>query len=178
MKTVIYGFGIAGKWAVDQFDEVLAFIDTDQKKCGVSFKNVEVQEPSYLSKFDWATTQLIVSVVDIAAVIPIIEDAGVTNWLPLSNFIDLDVPFSNSTGESDSFLRYSLQTVKACQESHLHGGKVFIRSVDLVITEKCTLKCKDWNLMQFVSPRNIDSLAVWVSAYKKMPCYQRGKGYG
>ena len=158
MNTVIYGFGIAGKWAVSHFDEVVAFVDTDMKKSGDDFLGISVEGPSYLDTLDYSETQVVVSVVDIMDVVPILEKKGVKNWVPLSSFIDLESPLVNGTGESDSFLSYSLQTVKACQEAYLSADALFIRSVDLVITEKCTLKCKDCaNLMQFfVSPKNID----------------------
>ena len=42
MKKVIYGFGISGKWAADQFDDVVAFVDTDIKKHGECYRGVTV----------------------------------------------------------------------------------------------------------------------------------------
>ena len=113
----------------------------------------------FLRSIDDKTTEVIVSVVDIMDVVPLLDKCGVSNWKPLSHFIDFDLPLVNSTEESDSFLAYSLKTVKSCQESYLDNDALFIRSVDLVITEKCTLKCRDCaNLMQFFeSPKNIDA---------------------
>ena len=32
--VIIYGFGIAGRWAVEKFDSVIGFVDTDKKKMG------------------------------------------------------------------------------------------------------------------------------------------------
>lgn len=159
MKKVIYGFGISGKWAADQFDDVVAFVDTDIKKHGDCYRGVTVYGPAFLRSIDDKTTEVIVSVVDIMDVVPLLDKCGISNWKPLSHFIDFDLPLVNSTEESDSFLAYSLKTVKSCQESYLDNDALFIRSVDLVITEKCTLKCRDCaNLMQFFeSPKNIDA---------------------
>ena len=103
MNTVIYGFGIAGKWAVSHFDEVVAFVDTDMKKSGDDFLGISVEGPSYLDTLDYSETQVVVSVVDIMDVVPILEKKGVKNWVPLSSFIDLESPLVNGTGESDSF---------------------------------------------------------------------------
>ena len=32
--VIIYGFGIAGRWAIEKFDSVIGFVDTDKKKMG------------------------------------------------------------------------------------------------------------------------------------------------
>ena len=65
MKKVIYGFGISGKWAADQFDDVVAFVDTDIKKHGECYRGVSVSGPAFLRSIDDKTTEVIVSVVDI-----------------------------------------------------------------------------------------------------------------
>ena len=73
MNTVIYGFGIAGKWAVSHFDKVVAFVDTDMKKSGDDFLGISVEGPSYLDTLDYSETQVVVSVVDIMDVVPILK---------------------------------------------------------------------------------------------------------
>ena len=73
MKKVIYGFGISGKWAADQFDDVVAFVDTDIKKHCECYRGVTVSGPAFLRSIDDKTTEVIVSVVDIMDVLPLLD---------------------------------------------------------------------------------------------------------
>jgi hypothetical protein len=97
---------------------------------------------------------VVVTVVDIFDVIPILNHFRV-KWIALSELLEegavaVNVIKSNTTAESTEFVQYSLDTVLACQRAFLDTKSFYLRSVDLVITEKCTLKCKDCaNLMQF-----------------------------
>jgi organic radical activating enzyme len=85
-------------------------------------------------------------------------------WIPLTKLIDINNfdLIKNETSESNKFLKYSIDTVLECQNAALQEDSFYIRSVDLVITEKCTLKCKDCaNLMQFYNhPVNYDQQKV------------------
>jgi hypothetical protein len=64
----------------------------------------------------------------------------------------------NLTSESDEFIEYTLKAVELCHKSFLNKDKKFLHSVDIVISEKCTLNCKDCsNLMQYYEDaKNID----------------------
>jgi hypothetical protein len=54
------------------------------------------------------------------------------------------------------FEEYAINTCIACQNSHIHK-KTFMRSLDIVVTERCTLKCRDCsNLMQhYENPKDL-----------------------
>ncbi|MDB4852061.1 radical SAM protein [Alphaproteobacteria bacterium] len=157
--VIIYGFGIAGRWAIEKFDSVISFVDTDKKKWGKTHKGVKVHSPDYLKTLDLTKTLVVVAAVDIFDVVPNLQRLNVSSWASLTEFIEENDAVTNCTGESDSFLAYSIETVKNCHAAYFNESKLVLRSVDLVITEKCTLKCKDCaNLMQFFdSPRNFDS---------------------
>lgn len=157
--VIIYGFGIAGRWAIEKFDSVIGFVDTDKKKWGKTHKGVKVFSPNYLKTLDLTKTQVVIAAVDIFDIVPNLRRLNVSNWASLAEFIEENDTVTNCTGESDTFLAYSIETVKNCHAAYFNESKLVLRSVDLVITEKCTLKCKDCaNLMQFFdSPRNFDS---------------------
>ncbi len=161
-QVFIYGFGISGRWAADIIKNVVGFIDTDCKKWGKSHSGISVFGPDILDNKDTGKITVIVAVVDIFDVLPLLKRKGVKNWRALSEFIDTKNLMINKTGESDEFLSYSLNTVKKCQNESLLEETFFVRSIDLVITEKCTLKCKDCaNLMQFFdNPQTMDSTSV------------------
>ena len=52
--------------------------------------------------------------------------------------------------EDKSYVEYSLKAVESCHKSYFSTKKLFLKSIDIIITEKCSLKCKDCsNLMQY-----------------------------
>jgi organic radical activating enzyme len=153
-KIIIYGFGITGKWLSDNLSCEF-IIDTDSKKWGAKYNNKEVMSPSVLADIDLSDYIIIVTVVDLFDVIPLLKFYN-ANWKSLSDFIVQKYSIGiNLTNESDEFLKYSIDTVLKCQSASKDLDTFYIRSVDLVITEKCTLKCKDCaNLMQFYDKPN------------------------
>ena len=148
-NIIIYGFGITGKWLSSQLDTKM-IVDTDLKKWGESFAGADVVSPDALRTLNKESDVVIVTVVDIFDVIPLLNFYGV-HWISLVEVLADNYSIaSNITGESDEFLKYSIDTVLQCQQASLNTDDFYLRSVDLVITEKCTLKCKDCaNLMQF-----------------------------
>ena len=158
LGIIIYGFGIAGRWASDRLKNVIGFLDTDRKKWGKQYNGISVYSPRFFEEIDTTQILVVVSAVDIFDIIPLLRAYNVSSWESLSKYINLREPLLNRTGENDSFLEYSLRTVKNCHDAFLSDESLCIRSVDLVITEKCTLRCKDCaNLMQFFEkPRNLE----------------------
>ena len=154
LKIIIYGFGITGKWLSDNINCDF-IIDTDSKKWGNVYNNKKVVSPSVLADINLTEYIVIVTVVDIFDVIPLLKYYN-AKWKSLSEILDENYLIGyNLTNESDEFLRYSIETVLKCQVAFRNPEKFYIRSVDLVITEKCTLKCKDCaNLMQFYEKPN------------------------
>ena len=52
----------------------------------------------------------------------------------------------------NNFVEYAVDTCILCHNSYLNPDKLFLRSVDIIITERCSLKCKDCsNLIQYYS---------------------------
>ena len=154
----IYGFGLSGKWLSDNIDKkVTAFIDTDIKKVGRSYNGINVISIDDAAKLLKINSEIIVTVVDIQDVIPILESFPNNKWSSLGLKLNNTKATNNLTGEKDSFIEYSLKAVENCHKSFFDKNKLYMRSIDLVITERCSLKCKDCaNLMQyFHSPINI-----------------------
>jgi hypothetical protein len=92
-----------------------------------------------------------------------LEDLGHYHWCPIVEFIkenefshyqDMlkgDLRKNHSGGEfTADFDVFVLQNMTISQEKYLDPNILFIRSVDLILTEKCSLKCVDCsNLMQY-----------------------------
>lgn len=157
-NIIVYGFGITGKWLSSEL-KAKFIVDTDIKKWGDNFDGIEVKSPDSLKGLDADVDIVVVTVVDIFDVLPLLDHYGV-KWISLAELLNENYEISlNTTAESNDFLRYSIDTVLSCQRAYLNKNSFYLRSVDLVITEKCTLKCKDCaNLMQFYEmPENYSS---------------------
>jgi organic radical activating enzyme len=94
---------------------------------------------------------LIIGAVDIHEILTIKKQTKLKDipWASLGKvakkFIDSN-KLSNPTG----FEKYSVDVVIECHTRLLDPKDLFLRSVDVMITEKCSLKCKDCaNLMQY-----------------------------
>ena len=155
----IYGFGIAGRWLAAQLGtKVKGFIDTDEKKRGREFCGIRVFSISEARELLFDDAVIINTVIDIQDVLDTIEQ------LPHARALALGLYLEHGTSkrvcgieESTEFLEYSLDAVEKCHKGFYDQNSLFLRSVDVVITERCTLKCKDCsNLMQYYPrPQNV-----------------------
>ena len=69
-----------------------------------------------------------------------------------------DFSKGNNTEYSIEHIKYLVSTALHHHQNYLHPEKLSVQSVDLMITEKCSMKCKDCsNLMQYYEhPENAD----------------------
>jgi organic radical activating enzyme len=148
----IYGFGVAGKWASDNINsKVKGFIDSGSAKWGLKYKNLSVLSPEDAIKEVNIDDHILVTVLDIQDVIPVISRKfNNVKWSALGAFITNQKANINLTEASDDFVEYTLKGVELCHKNFINNNKKFLHSVDIVISEKCTLNCKDCaNLMQY-----------------------------
>lgn len=165
-KVVVYGFGIAGRWVSSILAErglLIGIVDTDSKRWGNTFCGTVISGPESLSNLQHISFDVVNTVIDVQDVTDTLNRVLKNDGIALGLYLDdLSEPgfftkFPNSTVESDEFLRYGLEAVKRCHEGYYSDTELFLRSVDIVITEKCSLKCKDCsNLMQYYeNPQNV-----------------------
>ena len=159
-NVYVYGFGLSGKWFSDNSPKKINFfIDTDEKKSGRKHNNIEVLNVQNAKKIVTKDDLIIVTPVDIQDVVPVLErEFKDINNVALGTYLNgSDVENTKNNSEEDlSFVQYSLNAVEKCHKAYIKKDKLFIRSVDIVISERCSLKCKDCsNLMQFyLHPKN------------------------
>lgn len=100
----------------------------------------------------------LISAADIKDVVEQLQELGYSKWYPctllLRNFNVYQYQFSFP----QDFVRYTVDTCILCHDSFLNPEKIFLRSVDIIITERCSLKCRDCsNLTQYYkNPKNCD----------------------
>ncbi len=92
----------------------------------------------------------LISAADIKDVINQLDGLGYSKWYPGSLLLrDFDV-YQYQFSAPQDFVEYAVSTCLFCQDNYLSQDKLFLRSVDLIITERCSLKCRDCsNLMQY-----------------------------
>jgi len=151
VPIVIYGAGIVGQALVKAGVKAIAFIDDNPKK------KVCMRLPVLsLTRFKklYKEAFIIISVADIGDVVKSLDNY---EWATCAHYLADYKP-------STDFERYAINTAVNCQ-SAFESGKLFLHSVDLIITERCSLKCKDCsNLMQYYEhPQDDDTTEVLAS---------------
>ena len=48
---------------------------------------------------------------------------------------------SDEEDNDKGFIEFAVASTIQCHDGYLDSSKVFMRSVDIVVTEKCTMKC-------------------------------------
>ena len=159
--VIIFGAGVVGKLLLDICNReginVICFCDNSEKVarsdfCGkrvIFFPNLKEIYPDAI---------FLLSVAAIKDVVEGIYENGYTSWYPGGVILhDLYIPFHNLDVLHNS-LDHSIDTCILCQNAYLHPKDIFLRSVDLIITERCSLRCKDCaNLSQYYEkPKDVD----------------------
>ena len=105
---------------------------------------------------------------NIADMIEPLEKAGYKNWQScgavLKDFDISEYEFQSINGSNEEsrysheHIKYLIRTCLHHHENHANPERLTVQSVDLMITEKCTMKCRDCsNLMQYYeTPENAD----------------------
>jgi len=170
----IFGADIAGKaiqkLLISKNFEIRGFFDNNRNKCDVDLNGTPVLHSEKLDTIDTEAVILIASTY-IADIIEQLEAQGFYNWVPIAgiiennsdvdfrSLIDGDLQHNHSGGKfTKDFVEFAITNMVNSQNKYLDPNLLFIRSVDLILTEKCTLKCKDCaNLMQYYEkPVNIE----------------------
>lgn len=172
IPVLIFGAGIAGevllRACIDSGISVDAFCDNNANKAGVPLCGLEVIHVAQL-KDRYADAEFIIAAADIQDVVEQLAGLGYAKWqscVPLLK--DFDV-YQHQFSKSANFVEYAVGTTILCHESYMTPDKLFLRSVDIIITERCSNRCKDCaNLMQYyVHPRdcNTNELIANIDAF-------------
>jgi len=174
-KIYIFGADIVGKVVMKILEEnkinIEGFLDNNKNKCFEKINNLPVEHaPKKLLTIEKDSIILIASTY-ILDIINQLESYGFFNWSPLEKILieknkssfddyikdDLQRNYSGGVFTKD-FVNFNVNNMIASQRKYLDPNKLFIRSMDIIVTEKCSLKCKDCsNLMQYYDkPINIE----------------------
>ncbi len=156
----VFGIGAAGKWASDNVNSnVKGFIDSGSAKQHLKYNNLDVFSHEEASNKIKEEDLILITVLDIQDVIPVVKRKFPNNkWMALGELLNNQEPINNLTEDTDEFVKYTLNAVEICHKNYLSKNTKFLHSVDIVISERCSLNCKDCsNLMQYYEKaKNID----------------------
>ncbi|MBF0329409.1 MAG: radical SAM protein [Nitrospirae bacterium] len=161
LPVVIAGAGIVGGVLLsvckDAGIEVDCFCDSSMKIAGSEFCGKEViPTPGLRERHKDAV--ILISVAAIKDVVDLLEGIGFYHW-HAGGLLLRDIDFSCANpGSAIDYTKFAIENCILCHDGYLHPEKLFLRSIDIIITERCSLRCKDCsNLMQYYEkPRDSD----------------------
>ena len=152
---VIFGAGLIGRLTFEALKEknikVNYFCDSDKRK-QTEFENIKIISPNDLDKLD-KNTDIFHCTQYFNSVIPFLKNKGFKNFYKSSDLL--------SSIDNEKIYKGSLSSIKlnryiefydkmSMKEDYIRDAKLNFKSIDIQITEKCSLKCKDCsNLMQY-----------------------------
>lgn len=162
LPVIISGAGIVGKallsLCMDEGIEVECFCDSSIKAVQSDFCGLEViYTPDLKNRYKDAV--IIISVAAIKDVVDLLHNTGFKNWYAGGVLLkDLDVSQDGPDASID-YSKFAIENCILCHDGYMNPDKLFLRSIDLIITERCSLKCRDCsNLMQYYeNPKNCDT---------------------
>jgi organic radical activating enzyme len=159
----IYGAGVAGQALLFACKEIgikiECFCDNNIKKKDKALHDLEIIHTSDI-KNKYPEANWLIAAADITDIRDHLISYGYleTNLHP-GGIILKDFDFKefsshyaayNKEDKDKGFVEFAISSTIECHDGYLDPDKVFMRSVDIVVTEKCTMKCVDCsNLMQF-----------------------------
>lgn len=153
LPVIIFGAGIVGeamfKACYSAGIKVECFCDNNANKTKFSEEDIKVIPVSDL-KNQHKDAIFLISAADIKDVVEQLNTLGFSKWYPSGPFLNNFDVFSHKFTAPEDFVQYAVDTCLFCHDSYLTPDKLFLRSVDIIITERCSLKCRDCsNLTQY-----------------------------
>jgi 4Fe-4S single cluster protein len=172
LPIIIFGASYIGKlslaFCVENDILVRCFCDNNFLKTEKKFLDVEIISTDELLT-NFSDAFFIIGVTDIQDVVKQLTHLGYANWCGAGDLLqhytwnaDLDAFNGIKVNNPVNYGRYILNTCINSHKAFLKDNFSYIRSIDLVITERCSLKCRDCsNLMQYyTNPKNCDTSKV------------------
>ena len=184
ISVILFGAGDMGELAYYALKKrnitVDHFCDSNKHKHGKLFYGTKIISPNELSLMDRNKTIFICNGQYVGAVDSLLNQM---KFKFVYNLIDLlrNTDFSESNLDQNRFSKLSIERQILLHEQNCLKTKnkinneFNISNIDIVITERCSLKCRDCaNLMQYyVRPKNSDNDLLFKSVDKLMKCIDK-----
>lgn len=178
--VIIFGAGTVGKIILDLCSvyniQVMCFCDTNADKIGTLYFDHNV-----LSCLDavqaYPASPIIISSLEVSEIIQDINKYGKNKWILAGELLEhaSHAVETRKMLSSDVFSSKMSNKYIYCHSQFLKDDAICMNNVDIVITERCSLKCKDCsNLMQYYTnpqnytcediKKNIESLLPYIDS--------------
>lgn len=140
--------------------EIVKFCDDSSRKANRKWCEVEVLSFNDIIE-KYGKVIFILNISYIKPIVEKIEKAG-SEWISCSTVVNSEAFKNLKDMEEIEYYKSEVKRACYCHANYLTPGKLYISNVDIVITERCSLRCKDCsNLMQFYEkPIDYDSQKV------------------
>ncbi|MBS1369543.1 MAG: radical SAM protein [Lentisphaeria bacterium] len=165
LPIVIFGASVTGEAVLQACREagirVTAFCDNNLDKAKEKYCGLEVvHRPRLKERFPDAL--FLVAVIDIGDIVPQLTQMGYAHIHSCAGLLrNFDV-YAYSYSKPADFVNYVISACILSHDCYSSPDKLFLRSVDVVVTERCSLRCRDCsNLMQYYrKPVNYDTATL------------------
>ena len=155
-KVVVFGFGTVGRLTLKSLKnleiKVDYFCDSDSRKHNMTHDAVKVVSPDELFNFE-KNANIFISNDYFRSIVPMLKEKNFTNLFnstELLNHANIEKIYDGDLYPLKLKRRIDFYNEMAKKEEYVLSGLLKIKSVDIQITERCSLKCKDCsNLMQY-----------------------------
>ncbi len=164
-KVFIFGAGTIGRLTdlalKKKGENSVCFIDSDPRKQGKKIQNKSIISPDEFKKFDTESSHIFIACNYFSSIIPFLKKNNFKNFYKVTEILK-DIDTYKLYNEIDMEMLFTkLLPLKLernlafynemCnKETYITNNVLKLKSIDVQITEKCSLKCKDCsNLMQY-----------------------------
>jgi hypothetical protein len=184
LKIFIFGAGTIGRLSdlalKNEGIDANCFIDSDIRKQGNKIQNKEIISPDELKKFNTQNTHIFIACNYFSSIVPFLKKNDFKHYYIVSdllkkfdtcklyNEIDMGLLFAKLLPlKLERNLAFYNEMCN--KEDYVTSDKLVLKSLDVQITEKCSLKCKDCsNLMQYYKKPIDTDFDILVNAMDKI----------
>jgi organic radical activating enzyme len=163
--VIIFGAGLVGKATLHALQQLniagIYLFDNDQQKQMTELQGVPILPPEQLPRFS-SQTPVLVATVYITPVIKQLQTMGFSDFYACTPFLNIVKTFPTWPASLSHVEQRSIDLYSFTIRSMTDSAGIYIKSLDVVLTEQCTLKCYDCaNLMQYYTkPRKCSHATI------------------
>ncbi|MDD2741884.1 MAG: radical SAM protein [Rhodocyclaceae bacterium] len=151
--VLIFGAGAVGELLLRLCEEadiqISGFVDNNSGLAGQLRYGLAVYPPAR-ALAEFGDVPVVVSAADLGDIVDQLQALGFTTILPGGPLLRHVNHSRYALSAGEDFTEFTATTCAQCHDAYLDAELIFLRSVDIVITERCSLKCQDCaNLMQY-----------------------------
>ncbi len=173
-EIILFGCGNISDILIDSLCankyKIMAIVDNDSRKWGRVIGDLLVCKPMEIDQSTIDRCTILIAVTDLQDALRQLHTlSNKFQWISVPDYVNAvslnSIDFAKYAivqDVSNEFLEYVWSTCVSYQDAMLNSGKPPLRSLEVIVTERCTLKCKDCsNLMQYYSkPSSAESSSI------------------